>query len=192
MRRLLLLLCGALAVVIAAEFCVGQGSTGEIGPVAAIRPAGASPAGASDPGAPMPEDTDLAQSMAVILDRPLFAGDRRPVPGDPAAPAAAGVPRLAGIIMAPGQAAAIFQQAKGSKPVVARPGESVGEWEVTAIAANGVSLRKADTEMILTPQFVDGHTTAAPAVTQQPASRWVAAAATGLLRARWSNPQLQP
>ncbi|HTB42400.1 MAG TPA: hypothetical protein VK741_02145 [Acetobacteraceae bacterium] len=186
MRRLLLLLCGALVAAIAAEFSLGHREAGEIGPAAAIRPAGA-----AAPGVSRAADTDLARWLAVILDRPLFAGDRRPVAGASAA-AAAGVPRLAGIIMAPDHAAAIFQQAKGAKPLVAGPGDSVGEWVVSTIAADGVSLRKADARITLTPQFDDGHTAVASAAAQHPASRWVAAAPTGLLRARWSNPQLQP
>jgi hypothetical protein len=185
MRRLLLLLCGVLVAVIAAEVSQGQRATGEIGPAAGIRPERASTLGASRAA-----DADLAQWMAVILDRPLFSGDRRPVAI--VAAAAAGVPRLAGIIMAPDQAAAIFQRAKGAKPLVARPGEAVGEWVVTTIAADGVSLRKADARITLTPQFDGGPATGAPAAAPHATSRWVAAASTGLLRARWSNAQLQP
>jgi hypothetical protein len=187
MRRLLLLLCGALAVIIAAEFSPGQHTAGAIGRVAAIRPAGV-----SAPDAPLPEDADLAQWIAAILDRPLFATDRRPVAGNQAATAPPGVPRLAGIIMAPDLAAAIFQQPKGGKPLVARPGELVDGWAVTTIATSGVSLRKAGARMTLTLQFDDDHTTAAPAAPRQPVSRWIAAAPVGLLRARWSNPELQP
>jgi hypothetical protein len=46
------------------------------------------------------------------------------------------------------------------------------------------------------PQFdaAGASTSVAPAraAVDQGISRWIAAAPTGLLRARWSNPQLQP
>jgi hypothetical protein len=61
------------------------------------------------------------------------------------------------------------------------------------ITGNTVSLRKADERLVLTPVF-DG-TKASGFSANEPKkarSRWEAAAPAGLLRARWSNPQLQP
>jgi hypothetical protein len=69
--------------------------------------------------------------MAVVLARPLFAPDRKLVPGTMAAQP--GMPRLTGIIATADGALAIFQPAGGVRPVVARPGERVGGWEVMTI-----------------------------------------------------------
>lgn len=191
MTRLMLLLCGALVVVIAAEISPGQRAAGEFGPGAATRTPGGSARGGSRPAEPA-----LVRWVADILERPLFAPDRRPDPGAPSAAAAIGVPRLTGIIMTPGSATAIFRQAEDAKPLVARSGDSVGGWVVSTIAANAVSLHKLDARITLTPEFdasgVSANVTSARAVAHQGISRWIAAAPTGLLRARWSNPQLQP
>jgi hypothetical protein len=81
---------------------------------------------------------------------------------------------------------------------VVRPGDSVGGWLVSAIAANGVNLRRADDRITVTPEFdavsagASAGLTPARAADNQGIARWIAAAPTGLLRARWSNPQLQP
>jgi hypothetical protein len=191
MTRLLLLLCGALVVVIAAEIAPGHPADGEFGPAAAVRTAGGPVRGGSRPAEPA-----LVRWVADILDRPLFAPDRRPAPGAPTAAAAIGVPHLTGIIVTPDDAAAIFRQAEDAKSLVARRGDSVGGWVVSTIAANGVTLRKADDRITVMPQFdaAGASTSVAPAraAVDQGISRWIAAAPTGLLRARWSNPQLQP
>ncbi len=187
MMRLLLLLCGALVVVIIAEISTGQRAGSEFGTPAAMGP----------PGALARSATRLAESdrvhwVTVILDRPLFSPDRRPAPGTPIAAAAAGVPRLTGIIMTPDRAVAIFRDDEGVKPLVARPGDTVGGWVITTIAADGVSLRKVDARITVRPEFDAGSATPGGAPVQQEISRWIAPAPTGLLRARWSNPQLQP
>ena len=132
-----------------------------------------------------------SQWMTVALARPLFAPDRRPVPGTVAADP--GMPRLTGIIASPDGAIAIFQPAGGLKPVVAHRGERVGGWEVRAIAADAVDMRKENEVVVLSPSF-DGvqRKGVARQEAKKPTTRWEAAAATGLLRARWSNPQLQP
>jgi hypothetical protein len=130
------------------------------------------------------------QWVDVALARPLFAPDRRPVAGSRTAEA--GLPRLAGVIVSPSDKVAIFQSAGVTKPVSVRHGETVNGWLVTMIEANSVSLRKAASTLVLRPEFGDlapGHAAKKAA---EPPSRWVAAAETGLLRERWSNPQLQP
>jgi hypothetical protein len=191
MTRLLLLLCGVLVVVIAAEISPGQRGAREFGPAAALRAAGGPARGLSRPAQPA-----LVHWVADILDRPLFAPDRRPAPGASTVAAAVGVPRLTGIIMTPDEATAIFRQAEDAKPLVARSGDSVGGWVVSMIAANEVTLRKADDRVTVTPQFdatsVSTSVTPARAAVHPGISRWIASAPTGLLRARWSNPQLQP
>jgi hypothetical protein len=69
---------------------------------------------------------------------------------------------------------------------------------VAAISADGVGLQKANSRVVLRPRFNDsaagGTPVAAPATVaaKQSKPRWEAPAASGMLRARWSNPQLQP
>jgi hypothetical protein len=201
MTRLVLLLCGALVAVIAVEISFGVRAVGELAPAPAIGPAGQLSRAASrrtdvapgplSRGASRRTDADLGRWVAVILNRPLFAPDRRPAPGASTVVAAAGVPRLSGIVVAPGEAGAIFQP-KGAKPLVAHPGDVVGGWMVSAIAANGVTLRKADDRITVTPEFDAASATPTHAAVHPGISRWTEAAPSGLLRARWSNPQLQP
>ena len=76
--------------------------------------------------------------------------------------------------------------------MVLRDGETVSGWEVTAIADSAVSLRKAADRLVLRPEFGNSKAGAAANDVKQQRSRWEAPAATGLLRARWSNAQLQP
>jgi hypothetical protein len=185
LTRLLMLLCAVLASVVTFEVVRPQEAETRPGSGrAAVRlapPLVAHGAKANDfPGKWMP----------VVLARPLFAPDRRPAAG--VAAADPGMPRLTGIIAAPDAAVAIFQPAGSKRSVLARFGERVGGWEVTAIAADAVNLRKQDQVVVLTPRF-DGVQHGTTIAQPQPARpRWEAAAATGLQRDRWSNPQLQP
>jgi general secretion pathway protein N len=181
MIRLLTLLCGVLLAVVASEAAFRSGP----GIHTAAEPAGA-------PSRQVV--TNVAQSTATInhwvtvaLARPLFAPDRRPIAGTVASDP--GMPRLTGIIASSGSAVAIFQPVGEAKPVTARNGERVGGWEVTTIEADSVSLHKDNEIVTLSPRF---NGVAATREAKAPRSRWEAAAPTGLLRARWSNPQLQP
>ncbi len=195
MTRLVLLLCGALAVVIAAEISPRPHAAGEFDPAGAVQMSGGPARGASRRAEPA-----LVRWMTDILDRPLFAPDRRPAAGAVIAAAAVGVPHLTGIIMTPDAATAIFRQAEDAKPLVARRGDSVDGWVVSTIAANAVELRKLDARITLTPEFDAASASTGPTTTVTSAraaadpgiSHWIASAPTGLLRARWSNPQLQP
>jgi hypothetical protein len=197
MTRPLLLLSAALAAVIVAEISpwqhaanesgpVGQHVTDESGPVPARRPPEAVGRGAFSR-----TDSELARWVAVTLRRPLFAPNRRSARAAQTTVAAGGVPHLSGIVITPEQAVAIFRRPAGAKPLVAHAGDVVDGWEVSTIAANGVDLHKADAKITVTPEFDDGNTPAR-VVASQSVSRWTVAAPTGLLRARWSNPQLQP
>jgi hypothetical protein len=187
MMRTLGLLCSLLMAVITLELWYGSGGDGGAGgeTTGAVRAApqaaahGAEPQGSPD------------QWEAVVLARPLFSPDRRPGrgPGAGAAGADPTLPRLAGIIASPAEAVAIFQGAGGAKPVVAQHGGMVDGWKVMTIAVDEVILRKANNQVALMPQF-DGAAVIANA--KLPRSRWEAAATSGILRARWSNPQLQP
>jgi general secretion pathway protein N len=182
---LLALLCCLLLAVVAAEAMQRPGTLGHAGAaiVATRRPEPREVKRVSQAG------VSRNQWVAASLARPLFAPDRRPVAGvlsaDP------GMPRLAGIIASPDGAVAIFQPAGTVKPVVARSGERIGGWEVTAIAADAVNLRKENNVVVLSPRF-DGAVHTAVARQEQARPRWEQPAPSGMLRARWANPQLQP
>jgi hypothetical protein len=196
MTRPLLLLSVALAAVIVAEISPWQQAADRSGPVGQhateLRTAAAlRPSDAVGRGAFSRTDSELARWVAVTLRRPLFAPNRRPARGAQTTVAAAGVPHLSGIVITPEHAVAIFRRPEGAKPLVAHAGDVVDGWVVGTIAANGVDLHKADARITVTPQFDDSNILTR-AVTSQSVSRWTVAAPTGLLRARWSNPQLQP
>jgi hypothetical protein len=193
--RALALLCGVLVAVLTAELWYGsdgdRGTSGEIAGTLRAAPEAAAH------GA-QPEDSP-DQLVTVVLARPLFSPDRRPArgPGAGARAADPALPRLAGIIASPVEAVAIFQGAGGTKPVAARHGEMVEGWKVMTIAVDQVILRKANNQIILMPQFEGVHDGvhgggAVIAKATQPQPRWAAAAPSGILPARWSNPQLQP
>jgi hypothetical protein len=128
--------------------------------------------------------------VELVLARPLFSPDRRPAAGSSAADP--GMPRLTGIIASPDAAVAIFQPAGNGRSVLARSGERVGGWEVTAIAADSVNLRKQGQVLVLSPRFGGAQHGGLVQQAQLPKPRWEEAAPTGLERARWANPQLQP
>jgi hypothetical protein len=187
MIRLLVLVCGLLLVVAAeaTSYRPGENSHASERQGTAGQASARAAKGTTEPARAV--DTWLA----IALARPLFAPDRKPVAGSMAADPA--IPRLTGIIVSPDGAAAIFQTASNSKSVVARDGDRVGSWELTALTADGVSLRKENEVIVLRPRFAGIEHGAAP--TQEPKtvrSRWEVAAPAGVLRARWSNPQLQP
>jgi hypothetical protein len=182
MIRTLALLCGFLIAVVAAEVTVFDSNTEALAVSTPITPPTISHA-----GPPVPSRSEL---LTIILGRPLFAPDRKPF-GDARPLADAGLPRLSGIIAGANQSLAIFESSVNVKPIVARSGETVGGWQVMDIALGEVTLRKADDSIRVTPQFAGGGT-GGRVTTVVKRTRWEAAAATGLLRARWSNPQLQP
>lgn len=183
MMRLLALVSCLLAGSVAAEV--------------AYRPNGDRPIADDRPQLVVPETAkpseresgSIARSLSVVLARPLFAADRKPTGGvvatDPS------MPRLAGIIAVPAGGVAIFQPAGNSTPIVAHCGDMVGGWEVRKVAASSVDLQRAQEQMVLVPGFDNSQTQAAKSV-KPVVTRWEEAAPTGILRARWSNPQLQP
>jgi general secretion pathway protein N len=181
MIRLLTMLCGVLLAVVASEAAFRSGPRVR----AAVEPAGSPSRQAAKSAHQAPATVN--QWVTVALARPLFAPDRKPIPGTVASDP--GMPRLTGIIASAGSTVAIFQPAGDAKAVTARNGERVGGWEVTTIEAGSVSLRKDNEIIALSPRFND---VAATREAKVPPTRWEAAAPTGLLRARWSNPQLQP
>jgi hypothetical protein len=186
MRRALIGVCVAATAAIVAEFWMGAGSADPATLVAASRPAEAGKASAGSAGS----QSDVEHWAAVALARPMFAPDRRPVGG--VAAVQSGLPRLAGVIVSPDDQVAIFQTSGAAKPVTIRKGATLNGWLVTGIEADGVSLWKSDASLVVRPEFMDARAGGSAARKDLPKSRWEEAAPTGMLRARWSNPQLQP
>ncbi len=130
-----------LGAAVAAEFA-GRGA-GEDGTTTATRvPA------VPEPGrAPAPAVDHTREWVGTILARPLFYPERRPqtVAVSAAAPAAnPGLPRLAGILVTPSGARAIFAMPEGAKPVTVGPGAQVGPWTVQRIDARAVTVAGPD------------------------------------------------
>jgi len=84
---------------------------------------------------------DRAGLAAMILARPLFSPGRRTQP-----PATTGtaLPRLTGLVLAPGYQLALLQADDGSgrRPMTARLGHGIDGWIVTRIDTGGVILSR--------------------------------------------------
>jgi hypothetical protein len=181
LRSLLALFCGVLVAIIAVELSYGTSREEAIRQKTAYRARIVPEAKESD----APAASAVDQWVAAVLVRPLFTPGRKPT-----ASGEAGLPRLTGVIASPIDGVAIFQGNGNAKPVMARRGDTVAGWQVITIAGDTVGLRKGSAQLAIRPEF-DNLKRAAQAVTQ-PRPRWEAVAETGILRARWSNPQLQP
>jgi len=108
--------------------------------------------------------TDLVGS---ILSRPLFQPERRPPEPMLAQALALVMPRLTGIVIAPGRTAAIFQSAKSPQPVVLKTGEVLENiWAVVDIAVGKVTLAQGDTMLVLQPHFAADRDLPSPKPTQ--------------------------
>ncbi len=180
MKRLLLLLCPVLIATIATELSYGTGSDSKPAETVHVMPEATKRPTASRP---------VAQWLGVALGRPLFSPDRKPIASSSGS---AGLPRLAGVIDSPGNAVAIFQGSGNDKPVLVRQGAVIAGWQVMTIAGDTVGLEKAGGRLVIRPGFGNSTVSSATKETKPSPSRWDVAAAPGLLRARWSNPQLQP
>ena len=108
------------------------------------------------PTPPLPDRT--GEWAATALARPIFAQDRRPV-AEPRAATVGGpmvreVPRLTGVLVAPGGATAIFAGVgENAKPQVMRVGDRLAGFEVKAILAGEVTLAGPDGDRVLRPSF---------------------------------------
>ena len=123
----------------------------------------------------------------MVLGRPLFSQSRRPAP-PPAHDAEnpRSFPRLAGIVIVPGFRVALFENAQKQTQAVAKDGMIEG-WRIVHIDPETIRMETGDRLMTLRPSLLPPQIFAAP----KP-DRWGIAPPTGLLRARWANPQLQP
>lgn len=106
------------------------------------------------PAPPSPAARSPAGRVRIILARPLFRADRRPVALAATAPVRR-LPRLSAIIIARGDRRAIFAGRSG-KAIVIGTGGRVGGYRLDAIAADRVSLIGPDGRITLRPQFSDG------------------------------------
>ena len=131
-----------------------------------------------DPGHVAVSSEQLAR---LILARPLFSPSRRP---GHVAVGSTELPRLAGIIIGPAGARAIFASAGGSRAVVAGPGGRAGPYLIRAVDAAGVAVLGPAGPQILRPVYDGSARSGAPeAGTAQPSGMSI----LDLLRARVQN-----
>lgn len=93
----------------------------------------------------------LEDAARIILDRPVFSPSRRP--GVVAAPASTELPRLAGVIVGPDGARAIFAGADNSRAIVARAGGHAGPYLIRSVGLNGVSVIGPNGPQLLHPTY---------------------------------------
>lgn len=105
----------------------------------------------------------VADWAQLILARPLFRADRRPVPVAGKGPDKS-LPRLSAIIIARGDRRAIFA-GHGGKSLTLAEGGRIGAYRLDTIMADRISLLGPDGRITLRPQFSDhpGATAAATA-----------------------------
>ena len=171
MQRLSLAALAALATILLAlnliETPGGQG--GVPAPGAGLMRTGrgsaaaAAPSGAADAALSVPTAT-LQQWSEAILARPLFNPSRRP---GKQAVASTELPRLAGIIIGPRGASAIFAGSGAARAMIVRDGGRAGPYLVRSVAATGVSVLGPSGPQVLHPVYdhdaAGGSTPAAPA-----------------------------
>lgn len=88
----------------------------------------------------------------IVLGRPLFRPDRRPV----TAPAqATPLPRLSGILIGAGTKLALFADDQGTT-IMAAPGATVGAYRISNIETNEVTLVAPGVKLVLRPHFASG------------------------------------
>ena len=164
MNRAPFLAAAALAAVLGLTILIelvrwGAGSGAGSG-AAAGAAAGAGPAGAIDPAASggSPHGPPSAANAAAALDgwvstilaRPLFSPSRRP---GQAVVASTELPRLAGIIIGPDGARAIFATSGDRRAIVAGPGGHAGPYLIRAVDRAGVAVTGPDGERLLHPAY---------------------------------------
>ena len=119
------------------------------------------------------------------LARPLFSRSRRPVTTAAAGPRQ---PRLAGIVVGPSGARAIFAGENDARGIVAGVGQQAGDWKVLAIATGSVQVSGPAGLRTLRPSRDPNAAAATPALPEHPSI-------LDLLRARPLNlgpPGLSP
>lgn len=116
-------------------------------PVASPGPAVPSSGGRSG----IAPDDQTAQRVAIILARPLFSPDRRPI--EAAGDADPTIARLTGVMITEDGNCAIFAGPSNGHPVVVGQGGRVGRYTVAAIDEHGVTIVGPDGRRVLHPSF---------------------------------------
>lgn len=165
-RPVLTLLLGAaaaLAGIIALEITDRSGDDDAVVP-APLR----QPAPAPQPAAARPAD-QAASWAGVALARPLFSPTRRPAAQAeaPVAATPARLPRVAGILISPGDKSVIFAGGAGGKPVVAREGGRVGAYQVQSIEVGRVTVVGPEGVRVLSASFDAAAPARSPAAADQ-------------------------
>ncbi len=140
------------------------------------------PFAAGDPSRPATVATPAATLQGwsgTILARPLFSPSRRP---GQVAVASAELPRLAGIIIGPGGASAIFAGAGDTRAIIAGPGAHAGPYLVRAVGPAGVTVLGPDGLQLLRPAY--GSDASRTSAVAEPAAPPAGASILDLLRAR--------
>lgn len=127
-----------LAAIVAELFLSHAG-----GEVSSLPPLEAVPARTLSPFSP-------AHAVEVILSRPLFLPGRRMRGGGMFAHGDDTLPRLTGIVVAPGRKVAVFQPAT-EKPKALAEGDSIGGWTIQKIDHQQVVLQKSGGTMTIVP-----------------------------------------
>ena len=106
-------------------------------------PDAAGAVGAPPAAAPLRLDTPPAESLALLVERPLFTATRRPPPAGMIEPAAAAPPpdtslilgryRLSGVVVTPDRRLVLLTPKGGSATISVAKGETLDGWAVTEV-----------------------------------------------------------
>ena len=106
-------------------------------------PDAAGAVGAPPATAPLRLDTPPAESLALLVERPLFTATRRPPPAGMIEPAAAAPPpdtslilgryRLSGVVVTPDRRLVLLTPKGGSATISVAKGETLDGWAVTEV-----------------------------------------------------------
>jgi hypothetical protein len=119
--------------------------------------------------APALGSADVQGWVTTILERPLFAPDRRPVSAAaPAAVASQGLPRLAGVVVTPDGRRAIFAAGADGKQIALAENGRIGAFTISRIDADAVTVAGPDGSILLRPSFATGAEAAAKPVAPPP------------------------